>query len=61
MPECKLRELVFFFPGDSFAAAAKRFSKVVKKYKEEKKKTVEKILFPLNKFWLLQFGIVISH
>lgn len=43
MPECKLKELlIYFFPVDSFAAEAKRFSKVVKKYKE-KKKTVEKM------------------
>lgn len=62
MPECILKELViYFFPVDSFAAAAKRFSKVVKKYIGGKKKTVEKYLFPLKKFWLLQFGILLSH
>lgn len=49
MPEFKLKELVNFFPR-SFAATAKRFSKVVKK---KKKKTVEKCLFPFKNFWLL--------
>lgn len=47
MPGCKLKELViFFFPVDSFAAAAKRFSKVVKKYTEKKKNSGKIFISP---------------
>lgn len=48
MPECKLKELIiYFFPVDSFAAAAKRFSKVVKNIKEKKKTNSGKnVYFP---------------
>lgn len=63
MPECKLKESVIYFsflqtvlllqPKDS-----QRLSKI--KLRSKRKKTMEKCLFSLKKFWLLQFGIFLS-